>query len=219
MLKPAPVVVAWVMVTLEPPVLVRVSDSVELLPICTLPKLRLDGFAPSAPAVTPVPERGMLSVGFEPLLMIARLPLTLPADDGANTTLKVLLCPAVRVKGKLRPLTLNPAPVAVACEIVTLEPPELVTVSDRVELLPICTLPKLRLEGFAVSDPAATPVPERGRFKVGFEASLRMAMLPVTGPCGLRREGDVKVCTLARSQCQRQAQAAQAEACASCGCL
>jgi hypothetical protein len=69
-------------------------------------------------------------------------------------------------------LQLNPAPVAVACEMVTLVPPELVSVSDKVELLPICTLPKLWLDGFAASAPAETPVPERGKFKVGFDASL-----------------------------------------------
>ena len=90
-LKPAPVVVAWVMVTLKPPLLVRVSESVELLLICTLPKLRLVGLADNDPGVTPVADSGILSVGFEALLVMAMLPLTLPADDGANATLKVLL--------------------------------------------------------------------------------------------------------------------------------
>ena len=35
---------AWAIVTAEPPELVKVSDSVWLLPTCTLPKLRLVGF-------------------------------------------------------------------------------------------------------------------------------------------------------------------------------
>ena len=173
---------------LDPPVFFTVSERVLLFDTCTLPKLRLEGFGESAPGVTPVPDRAILRVGLGPLFRIARFPLTLPADDGANTTLKVLLWPAVRVTGKLRPLTLNPAPVAVDCEMVTLVPPELVSVSEKVELLPICTLPKLWLDGFAASDPAETPLPERGMFKVGFDASLRMAMLPVTDPvaCGAK---------------------------------
>ena len=99
---------------MDPPELVRVSDKVVLLPTCTLPKLRLDGFAVTAPAVTPVPDSETLSVGLDPLLMIARFPLAAPADCGANVTLNVALCPAGRVSGMLNPVKPKPAPVAVA---------------------------------------------------------------------------------------------------------
>jgi hypothetical protein len=54
-----------------------------------LPKLRLDGFAVRVPGVVPVPDRGMLSVGLEALLVMERLPLATPADCGAKTTLKL----------------------------------------------------------------------------------------------------------------------------------
>ena len=74
-----------------PPVLVTVSDRDCLFPMVTLPKLRLVGFAPSVPGVTPLPDSGMLKVGFEALDAIVRLPLALPADDGLNDTLKVAL--------------------------------------------------------------------------------------------------------------------------------
>ena len=100
---------------------------------CTLPKLRLDGFAERVPGATPVPEREMLSVGFKALLVRERDPLDAPADCGANTTLKLgLLWPGAKVKGKFKPFTVNPPPVTAACVIVTLEPPELVTVPAKV---------------------------------------------------------------------------------------
>jgi len=103
------------------------------LPVCTLPKLRLDGFAASTPPVTPVPDKGILSVGLEALLVRERVPLAAPADCGAKTTLKLgLLWPGAKVKGRFKPFTVNPLPVTAACVTVTLEPPELVTVPAKV---------------------------------------------------------------------------------------
>jgi len=98
-----------------------------------LPKLRLDGFAASAPPVTPVPDKGILSVGLEALLVRERVPLAAPADCGAKTTLKFeLLWPGAKVKGRFKPFTVNPEPVTAACVMLTLEPPELVRVAARV---------------------------------------------------------------------------------------
>ena len=91
--------------------LVTVSDRDCLFPTVTLPKLRLVGLAPSVPGVTPVPDRGMVRVEFEALEVMVRLPLALPADDGANETVNVVLCPAVSVTGVLMPLKLNPEPL------------------------------------------------------------------------------------------------------------
>ena len=82
---------AAVMVTLDPPELVRVSESVWLLPTCTLPKLRLAAVAVSDPGVTPVPESGTFNVGFDALLVMERLPLADPPVVGVNVTLKVAL--------------------------------------------------------------------------------------------------------------------------------
>jgi len=83
--------VAALIVTLEPPELVNVSDSVWLLPSCTLPKLRLVAVAVSEPGVTPVPESGTATVGFDALLVMERLPLADPPVVGVNVTLKVAL--------------------------------------------------------------------------------------------------------------------------------
>jgi hypothetical protein len=84
-----------------------------LLPTVTLPKLRLVGFDPSAPGVTAVPDNGIVRVGFEALDVMVKLPLALPADCGANVTVKVALCPAVSVTGAVIPLRLKPVPLIV----------------------------------------------------------------------------------------------------------
>ena len=91
--------------------LVTVSDRDCLFPTVTLPKLRLVGLAPSVPGVTPLPDKGMVRLGFDALDVRVRLPLALPADDGVNDTLKVALCPAVSVTGVVIPVKLNPEPL------------------------------------------------------------------------------------------------------------
>jgi hypothetical protein len=78
-------------------------------------------------------------------------PLTLPADCGANTTLKVTLAPGLSTSEGFSPLMLNPAPATVACEIVTLVPPVFVIVSVKVELAPTRTFAKFRLLAVAAS--------------------------------------------------------------------
>jgi hypothetical protein len=97
-----------------------------------LPKAKLAGVTANCPAGVPVPDSGIFRVGFDAFEATARLPLALPADDGVKMTLKVMLCPEVRVIGGLRPVTPKAAPVTVSWDMVTLEPPTLVTVSDRV---------------------------------------------------------------------------------------
>ena len=75
-------------------------------------------------------------MGFEPFEVMLTLPLAEPLVVGEKRTVNDVLWPAVKVKGKDRPLKLNPAPLAVAAEIVRLDPPVLVRVSDKLELLP-----------------------------------------------------------------------------------
>ena len=50
--------------------------------------------------------------------------------------LNVVLCPAVNVTGVVTPFKANPLPLIPIVDTVTLEPPEFVTVSDSVCLLP-----------------------------------------------------------------------------------
>ncbi len=64
------------------------------------------------------------------------LPLAAPLAVGAKSTVNEVLWPAVSAKGKDKPLRLNPVPPAVAAEIVRLVPPVLVSVSDKLVLLP-----------------------------------------------------------------------------------
>ena len=129
--KPAPLIPTCEIVTLEPPVLVIVPDRAWLLPTVTLPKLRVVGFDPSAPGVTAVADNGMVRVGFEAVEVMVTLPVTLPADTGVNVTVNAALWPAVSVAGVVIPLRLNPVPVIPTCEIVTLDAPVLVNVSER----------------------------------------------------------------------------------------
>ena len=68
--------------------------------------------------------------------VILMLPLAAPLAVGEKSTVNDVLWPAVRVNGKDSPLKLNPVPLAVADEIVRLVPPVLVSVSDKLVLLP-----------------------------------------------------------------------------------
>src|SRR5262249_54699716 len=114
-----------------------VSERIFDVPVCTLPKLRVAGFGLRVPGgKTPVPVSATAKLGFDPFEVIERLPLKLPADEGVNVKVKVVLRPAFRVRGRVRPLRLKPGPVIVACEIVRVDPPELVSVCDKLLLLP-----------------------------------------------------------------------------------
>jgi hypothetical protein len=124
----------------------------------------------------------MLKLEFEPFDVIVTVPLADPLVLGAKTTVNEVLCPAVKFKGKLRPLKLKPLPLAIAAEIVRLDPPLLVSVSDKLELLPTCTVPNARLVGFAASVPGTTPVPESGMLSVELDASETMLSDPLAEP-------------------------------------
>jgi len=99
----------------------------------------------------PVPESGTVKAELEALDTTVMPPFTLAADCGVNTALKFTLAPGLSTTGTLTPLMLNPAPVAVACEMVTLDPPVLVSEFAKVTLLPTLALPKARLAGLEVS--------------------------------------------------------------------
>ena len=76
----------------------------------------------------PVPVNATVRFGFDPLELRERFPLTLPLDCGVKLTVKVVLWPALRFMGRLRPVRPNPVPATVAWEMVRLVPPELVSV-------------------------------------------------------------------------------------------
>lgn len=78
-----------------------------------------------------MPASGIVSVGFEASDVTVTVPLALPAAVGVNVTLNVALAPAARVTGAVMPLMVKPVPVAATLEMVTVEPPVLAIVSDR----------------------------------------------------------------------------------------
>jgi hypothetical protein len=172
-----------VTVTLAP-LAIRLPVPVPLVPATTLPIANVVGLTASCPDATavPVPVSGMVNVGFDAFDVTVTLPLAAAADAGVNFTLNVAACPAVRVTGVVIPLRLNPVPLAATAEIVTLDPPVFVTVSERDLFDPTCTLPKARLVGFDPNPPAVTPAPESGIVSVGFVAVEVTVTFPLTAP-------------------------------------
>jgi hypothetical protein len=78
-------------------------------------------------------------------------PVALPAEVGVKIALNVELLPAAIVSGTARPLVLNPAPVTVTAEIVTLAVPPFERLIVCELLVPMTTLPKLTFEGLAAN--------------------------------------------------------------------
>ena len=128
--NPPPVTLAWLIVMLAPPELVKVPERVLGPLTCTLPKLRLAGFEIRLPDPTATAETGTLTTEFGASLVTAMLPVEVPADCGVNAMEKVFFCPGDSFKGKLSPLILKPRPVTDAWLMVTLVLPELMSVAD-----------------------------------------------------------------------------------------
>ena len=131
------------------PVALRTPLWFELVPTETLPKDTDTGDAVSCPEPAPAPDRAtarLESVAVEERFSI---PLAVPAELAVKPTLRVMLCPTASVCG-LKPLMENPFPLTAACVTPTLDPPEFVTVTDCVWLLPTGILPKFRLAGEGV---------------------------------------------------------------------
>ena len=104
-LNPAPVTVTPEIVMFELPLLVIDVVSEELLPSLTLPKLKLVGLAPSKKvAADPVPDKLITSGEGVPLVVRVMLPVTVVAEDGVKTALKVVLPPAAIVVDVERPV-------------------------------------------------------------------------------------------------------------------
>jgi len=106
------------------------------------------GVTPNVPLdVVPLPVRGTATEGSDALELRERVALAVPVVDGANVTERLVLAPAAKLYGNVRPLTLKPVPLTVALEMVRLDPPELDKLRSFVWLLPIVTVPRLMLEG------------------------------------------------------------------------
>jgi len=127
-----------------------VSVCVLATPTVTLPKLTLEGVTEICGCI-PVPLSEIVAGELVALLTTATLPARLPAEAGANVTLKEVDWPAARFSGSVIPLVLNPVPVALTCEMETLEFPVLEIVTLCVAVVPVVRLPKLSDAGDAES--------------------------------------------------------------------
>ena len=117
------------------------------------------------------------------LLVTVTLPERFPLVEGLKVTPKTSCCPAVSVTGVPALLKLNPVPLSVICEIVTLAFPELVIVMFLVEDEPAFTLPNERLELLNVKVlVAATPVPLKDIDVGDVGALLTTVTAPVESP-------------------------------------
>lgn len=120
----------------DAPLAVKLPLSAALDPTVRLPKLRLVGDTAKVPAAVPDPESGILRGEFDALETTERLPLAEPALAGVKVAVKVTLWFGLRVTGKVSPLIEKTDPVTFACEMVTDDPPVLVSVSDKFLLAP-----------------------------------------------------------------------------------
>jgi hypothetical protein len=123
----------------------------------------------------------MESGEFCALLVIVAEPVTDPAAVGAKLIVNVVFVFAASVIGKFKPVTLNPAPVNVSCEITTDALPVLVSVTVCELLVPVVTLPNATVAGEAVKVDCV-PVPVSAIVSGEFGALLTTEMLPVALP-------------------------------------
>jgi len=101
----------------------------------------------------PDPDKAITNGESEASLTIVKLPLTAPADVGANSICMVLPWPTAIVPEGFPPITVKPAPVKVAAEMVAVPNPVLVTVKLSVPAFPTAMLPKLTLVALGESTP------------------------------------------------------------------
>jgi hypothetical protein len=92
-----------------------------------------------------VPLKEIVAGELVALLTTLILPATAPVAAGAKLALSAKLWPAARVTVPEKPVTLNPAPVAATCEMLTLPVPVFVNVKACDVELPTLVFPKLKL--------------------------------------------------------------------------
>ena len=95
--------------------------------------------------LTPLPETAIELGEFVALLAMLMFPVTLPVTCGANSTFNIADWPAAMVAPAKPLLTLNPLPLTLIEDTVTLELPLFVTVTPTVLITFSSSLPKFRL--------------------------------------------------------------------------
>ena len=149
-------------------VALRIPFKETLDPALTLPKFNVAGATVNCPSAVSLPDSAMCSCGLEAFEFTKRVPEVVPEMVGANTTLKVRLCPAFRLTGSTKPLNVNALLDTETCETVTLVFPRFVRVSINILDPPAVRLPKLRIagEGAIIPSPSARGIPEPDRATV-----------------------------------------------------
>jgi hypothetical protein len=156
-----------------------------VLPVATVPKFTLEGFAVNCVVEDPVAValQPIASVAFVALLITVKVPEAFPAAVGLNIALKLAVAPAAKVTGNESPDTETPAPEADTPEIVMLDDPELVSNRDWVDWDPTVTVPKLSDVGVAFKSALfATPVAVNATIIGEFGALLLTIIFPLAGP-------------------------------------
>lgn len=119
-------------------------------PTVTLPNPTLEGVTEIC-GWMPVPLNEITAGELAAVLTTLILPNAVPAAVGAKPAVSARLCPAARVTAPKNPVTLNPVPVAVTCEMLTLPVPVFFSVTLCTALVPVKWLPKLNDTGAAES--------------------------------------------------------------------
>jgi hypothetical protein len=100
---------------------------------------------------------------FVALLVIVTLPVALPVLFGENSIVSTADCPATIVVPLLIPAALNPVPLILTADTVTLLFPVFVTVTFELDELPTTMFPKFTLVVLGVTiRVSATPEPTSG---------------------------------------------------------
>src|SRR5262252_9688554 len=108
-------------------------------------------------------------------------PVFVPLAGGLNVTVAVALWPGAKLRGRLSPEMLKPAPVTFAELTVSVEFPALLRVADCDWVLPIATLPKLMLAGLTVRL-GVTALPDKVK-EPSVPPALAMDTVPLDLPC------------------------------------
>jgi hypothetical protein len=127
--KPEPLTVACVMLRLALPGLLTVTVCVLVMPTVTLPKFTLVGTT-EIWGCTPVPASEIVAGELLALLTTVTLPVELPTRLGENPTSSETPWPTNRVTGGMTPPAVKPVPLTLICEMLTLEFPVFVNVTD-----------------------------------------------------------------------------------------
>ena len=149
-LKPVPVTARSAIVRAAVPVFVTVIVCDFVWPSTMLPKLKVAGERLN-PGAAAAPDTGIVSGEFPALLTIEIDPVTLPEAVGAKAALSVTLCDGVSVAGAVIPDRVRPVPAALTLVMLTDAVPVFVITTCLLFVVPVPTVPKLRLAGLALN--------------------------------------------------------------------